>query len=96
MGPTACAEPQCLYRGALYLCWTRITNPANPMAVSIYSYNHRFNFEFSSFIYEKEGLSLVCANEGFFILCPFIPSYTEGGTFKVKSKKWGGGGVGKQ
>lgn len=28
-----------------------------------------------------------CANEGPFILYPFIPSYTEGGILKVKNKK---------
>ena len=38
-------------------------------------------------VMKEEDLSLECANEGFFILSPFIPSYTEGGILKVKSKK---------
>ena len=46
-----------------------------------------FNLNSLLLVMKEEGLSLECANEGFFILCPFIPSYTEGGIFKVKSKR---------
>ena len=38
-------------------------------------------------VMKEEGKSLECANEGPFILYPFIPSYTEGGILKVKNKK---------
>jgi len=45
MGRTACTEPQCLYKGALYLYFTITPHPLTVNRAAKYEYTHVHKFQ---------------------------------------------------